>query len=79
MTIKNVWVTPWSDRGELVSLTLESANPEVEHTRLTTQELLAPQKPTARCPLRHTLVLRLLSADDLRKIRDTIDRYLEAE
>lgn len=72
--IKKAWITE-HDAG-LVALSIESANPEADYTRITAVGMLFPAEPSSEHPLRHTVAIALLDEDDLRMIRDVINEYL---
>lgn len=73
--VKKSWVTA-ADAG-LACLSIESARPELESSRVQFHESLFPSKPTPQYPLRHTVVLSCLDIDDLQAIADAIHRYIE--
>ncbi len=73
--LKKVWFT--GSASDLVALSIESADPTVEHHRVTGRNLLYPHVPTAHYPLRHVLVVEMLGVEDLVMIRDAINEYLE--
>jgi len=73
--LKKCWITSITER--LASITFESDEPEKEEKRLSTQMMIFPERPTPEDPLRHVVNLGLLSRDDLGKIRDTINSYLD--
>lgn len=72
---KKCWITSITER--LASITFESDEPEKEENRLSSQSMLFPERPTPEYPLRHVVNLGLLSREDLEKIRDTINIFLD--
>lgn len=73
MTIKKVWLT---EIEPFTSLSLESADPLEEHTRLHFREALYPADPTPENPLRHVLVISCLTDEDLAMLYNGIGEYL---
>lgn len=78
MSLKSAWLTAWPT-SDLFTLSLESKMPENENLRIRVRDLEFPGKPTKKNPLRHTIVIGVMDLDDLRLLRDVIDRFLEAE
>jgi hypothetical protein len=74
MHLKKCWIT--QDSRTSVSLSLESAHPIEEHSRIQTREMVFPDKPSDEHPLRHTIVLSTFDNDDLHEIAETIYHYL---
>jgi len=75
-SLKSAWLTPLHDEP-LYILSLESVNPEPEHMRLKARDLVFPVEPTKKNPRRHTVILSLLDVEDIRLLRDVLDRSLE--
>lgn len=75
--IKKVWITPYGN-NDLVVLSFESKYVENEFERLHFSEMLFPAKPSIKHPLRHTICVKVLDAEDLIIIRDAIDKHLES-
>jgi hypothetical protein len=72
--LKSAWITPHD--ADLASLTLESANPGIEYLRVNCTTHLFPENPNPEYPLKHILVIGLLSYNDLILLRNTIDKHL---
>jgi len=73
--LKKAWVTEDLDSG-LVTLTLESADAEIESKRIKTRELCFPDHPTEKNPLRHTLAITCLDDQSLIEILSAINKHL---
>lgn len=73
--IKKVWIT--DQESNLVSLSIESANAVERHMRVKSFELVFPEVPSKNNPIRHTIALSLLDEEDLKKIMNTIAKYLK--
>lgn len=73
--LKRVWVTP-AHSGELHTLSLESARPDADSTRLRINEDTFPHAPTPLHPMRHVAVLSCLDLEDLVAISTAIQEYL---
>lgn len=74
MNIKQAWIT--ARPTGLVSLSIESTETKLEK-RIQCREAVFSAVPTPKNPLRHTLVMSLLTHEDLITIRDTINNYLQ--
>ena len=72
--LKKAWITPGD--ASYQALSFESAEQLPEYRRLSVRESVFPAKPTPTNPQRHTIVIPLLSDDDLRQILRTIREYL---
>jgi hypothetical protein len=76
MNAKKAWLTPWPTCDSLAVLSIESAQIEPSHKRLSIRESLFPAAPTPTHPQRHVINIGLLERDDLAAIRDAITEYL---
>jgi hypothetical protein len=74
--LKKAWITPGD--GDFCALTLESAEVTPEYRRLSVRESTHPANPTPQHPLRHAIVIPLLSDEDLAAIYRVIGEYLHA-
>ena len=72
--LKKAWITPGD--GDFCALTLESAEVTPEYRRLLVRESTHPANPTPQHPLRHAIVIPLLSDADLAAIYRVIGEYL---
>jgi hypothetical protein len=75
--LKKCWITPLGRDG--FSLSFESDNPTEIQNRVSAQELLFPDKPTEKCPLRHTICLGVFSNDELAQIMAKIKEHLHED
>lgn len=76
MNVKKAWLTQWPTCNSLASLSVESAQTEPFHARLSIRESLFPTTPSLEHPQRHVINVGLLERDDLAAIRDAITEYL---
>jgi hypothetical protein len=73
--LKKVWLT--SHTADLSTITLKSNYPDNEDCkRIRADNMLFPKEPTPEYPLRHTMVIGLLSREDLISMRDAIDIHI---
>lgn len=71
--IKSAWVT--DQTNGYVTLSIESKTVHPEFMRVHVREIVFPEKPKKK--QRHTVILSSLGDDDLRKIRDACDKFLQ--
>jgi len=73
--LKKVWLTKHTD--DLSTITLESMFPQNEDCkRIHIDSILFPNNPTPKNPLRHTMVIGMLSREDLINLESAITSYL---
>lgn len=70
--LKKAWLTPWD--GGMAMLSLASARPEQEYTKLNINERSFPDRVTGEP--RHTVTVGLLDEEDLEKLYVTLQDYL---
>jgi hypothetical protein len=77
--MKKAWITPFkTGHSELCSLTFESDG-TADHQRLNVKENIFPEKPDPDHPRRHTIVIGLLSHEDLINLEVAINTYLNKD
>ena len=74
--VKRIWFT--QHEAELHAISIESKNAEPEFLRVKVSELNLPSsRKQGYGKLRHVVVLKLFSIEDLEKIHKMIGQYLE--
>lgn len=75
--LKKAWLTKHTD--DLCTLTLESAFPQDEdRKRIHIDDNLFPNNPTPEHPLRHTIIIGMLSREDLINLESAITTYINS-
>jgi hypothetical protein len=68
--MKTCWITPHILNK--FSLSIESNDPENDYNRVLTEERIFPAVPSPDRPLRHVIILKLFSRQELLKLAHTI-------
>lgn len=74
MAIKKVWLTEIS--SDLFTISIETAEPDPNVTKVVARTLRFPAQPDPEHPLRETTSIGLFHAEDLLMISDALAEYL---